>query len=32
MGMEGRKTVEERFSVKVNAPRYLEIFKEVYKK
>jgi len=26
MGEEGRKTAEERFSVKANAPRYLEIF------
>jgi len=30
LGMAGRKTVEERYSVKVNAPKYLEIFKRVY--
>jgi len=30
LGMAGRKTVEERYSVKVNAPKYLEIFKKVY--
>ena len=31
MGMEGRKTVEEKFSVKVNMPRYIEILERVYK-
>jgi len=30
LGMAGRKTVEERFSVKVNAPKYLEILQKVY--
>ena len=30
LGMAGRKTVEERYSVKANAPKYLEIFKKVY--
>ena len=32
MGRAGRKTVEEKFSITVNAPRYLEILKEVFKK
>ncbi|MFC1621047.1 glycosyltransferase family 4 protein [Candidatus Omnitrophota bacterium] len=31
VGLNGRKTVEEKFSVKVNAPKYLEIIKKVYK-
>ncbi len=31
VGMAGRKTVEEKYSVNVNAPRYLEIFNSVYK-
>lgn len=30
LGMAGRKTVEEKYSVKINAPKYLEIFKNVY--
>lgn len=30
MGMAGRKTVEERYSVKANASKYLQIFKKVY--
>jgi len=29
IGISGRKTVEERFSIAVNAPKYLEIFKRV---
>jgi len=29
IGLEGRKTVEERFSVKVNAPEYLRVIKSV---
>ena len=32
LGRRGRKTVEEKYSVKVNAPRFLEIFQEVYNK
>ncbi|KKT72855.1 MAG: Glycosyltransferase [Microgenomates group bacterium GW2011_GWA2_44_7] len=31
LGMAGRKTVEEKYSVNINAPRCLEIFKRVYK-
>lgn len=30
LGMAGRETVEEKYSLKVNAPKYLEIFKKVY--
>lgn len=30
LGMAGRETVEELYSVKVNAPKYLEILKMVY--
>lgn len=30
IGIAGRKTVEERYSVKVNAPKYLEIFRKIY--
>ena len=30
LGMQGRKTVEEKYSVKVNAPKYLEVLKKVY--
>lgn len=30
LGMAGRKTVEERYSVKINAPKYIEILKNVY--
>ena len=30
IGMAGRKTVEERYSVKVNAPKYLQVLKKVY--
>lgn len=30
LGMAGRKTVEEKYSIKVNAPKYLEILKKVY--
>lgn len=30
VGMAGRKTVEERYSVKVNAQKYLEILHKVY--
>lgn len=29
IGMAGRRTVEERFSVKVNAPKYLQILEKV---
>lgn len=32
VGLAGRKTVEERYSVKVNAPRYLEVLQSVYRK
>jgi len=32
IGISGRKTVEEKFSVKVNMPKYIEIFKNVYNK
>lgn len=31
IGLAGRKTVEERFSVNVNAPRYLKIIKDLRK-
>jgi len=31
LGKAGRKTVEERYSVNVWAPKYLEIIKEVAK-
>lgn len=31
LGMAGRKTVEQRYSLFVNAPRYLEVLQEVYK-
>lgn len=30
MGFAGRKTVEDRYSIKVNAPKYIEIFSKVY--
>lgn len=30
IGMAGRKTVEERYSVKVNAPKFLEVLKREY--
>lgn len=30
IGMAGRKTVEEKYSIKVNAPKYLEVLKKVY--
>lgn len=30
MGSAGRKTVEERYSIKINAPRFLEIIQKVY--
>ena len=30
IGLAGRRTVEEKFSLKVNAPKYLEILKKVY--
>lgn len=30
IGLAGRKTVEERFSVNVNAPKYLEVLRNVY--
>lgn len=30
IGVSERKTVEERYSVKINAPKYLEIFRKVY--
>lgn len=30
IGLAGRKTVEERYSVKVNAPTYLQILRKVY--
>lgn len=30
IGVAGRKTVEERYSVKVNAPRYLEVLRSAY--
>lgn len=30
MGMAGRKTVEEKYSVKVNAPKYLEVLRKIY--
>jgi len=29
IGLAGRRTVEEKYSIKVNAPRYLEIIKEI---
>ncbi len=32
IGAAGRKTVEEKFSVKVNMPKYIEIFNNVYDK
>lgn len=31
IGLAGRKTVEERYSVKVNAPRFIEVLKKAYK-
>ncbi len=30
IGLEGRKTVEERFSVKANASKYIEVVEKVY--
>lgn len=30
IGLEGRMTVEERYSLKVNAPKFLEIIEKVY--
>ena len=30
VGLAGRKTVEERYSVKVNAPKFLNILRSVY--
>lgn len=30
MGLAGRKTIEERFSLKVNAPKILELLQKVY--
>ena len=30
VGLAGRKTVEEKFSVKANAPKYLEVLRKVY--
>jgi len=30
IGLAGRKTVEERYSVKVNAPRFLKVLQFVY--
>ena len=30
MGLAARKTVEEKYSVKINAPKFLEVIKEVY--
>jgi glycosyltransferase involved in cell wall biosynthesis len=30
IGLAGRKTVEERYSVKVTAPKYLEVLRSVY--
>ena len=30
IGLAGRKTVEERYSVEVNAPKYLEVLRSVY--
>ena len=30
MGLAARKTVEEKYSVKVNAPKFLKVIKEVY--
>ncbi len=30
IGLSGRKTVEERYSLKVNTPKFLEIINEVY--
>ncbi|UCB56958.1 MAG: glycosyltransferase family 4 protein [Candidatus Omnitrophota bacterium] len=32
LGVEGRRTVEERYSVKGNAPKFLEILQNVYDK
>lgn len=32
LGTAGRKTVEDRYSLKVNAPKYLEVFNKVYEK
>ncbi|MDD5545961.1 MAG: glycosyltransferase family 4 protein [Candidatus Omnitrophica bacterium] len=32
MGIEAKKTVEERYSVKVNAPKFIAVLKEAYKK
>lgn len=29
IGLAGRKTVEEKYSIRVNAPRYLEVIKEI---
>jgi glycosyltransferase involved in cell wall biosynthesis len=30
LGMAGRNTVQERYSVNINAPKYLEVLKTVY--
>jgi len=30
IGLAGRKTVEEKFSIKVNGPKYIEVFNKVY--
>ncbi len=30
IGLAGRKTIEERYSVKVNAPKFIEIINQVY--
>lgn len=32
LGAAGRKRIEEKYSLKVNAPKYLEVFKKVYEK
>jgi glycosyltransferase involved in cell wall biosynthesis len=32
IGAAGRRTVEDKYSLKVNAPKYLEVFKKVYEK
>lgn len=31
MGLAGRKTIEERFSLKVNMPKFLELLKKIYR-
>lgn len=31
LGMAGRKTIEEKYSVKVNAPKYLEVLNKVFR-